>query len=211
MTGEDIVIANIDTGVQFDHPALVDQYRGNNGDGTFTHDYNFYDVAEACGDTVACDTNGHGTHTMGTMVGDDGDGNQIGVAPGATWIGTNGCCDSDFTLLSSGEWIIAPTDSNGENPDPSKAADIVNNSWGTTQPVYDPFYEEIVEAWIAAGIFPAFSNGNSGPSCDTTGSPGLYDTSYSTGAFDINGDIASFSGRGPGLDGNVKPTSRLPA
>ncbi|HIW61627.1 MAG TPA: S8 family serine peptidase [Candidatus Stackebrandtia excrementipullorum] len=210
VTGEDIVIANIDTGVQFDHPALVDQYRGNNGDGTFTHDYNFYDVAEACGDTVACDTNGHGTHTMGTMVGDDGDGNQIGVAPGATWIGTNGCCDSDFTLLSSGEWIIAPTDSNGENPDPSKAADIVNNSWGTTQPVYDPFYEEIVEAWIAAGIFPAFSNGNSGPSCDTTGSPGLYDTSYSTGAFDINGDIASFSGRGPGLDGNVKPDIAAP-
>ena len=210
VTGEDIVIANIDTGVQYDHPALVEQYRGNNGDGTFTHDYNFYDVAQACGDTVACDTNGHGTHTMGTMVGDDGGDNQIGVAPGATWIGTNGCCDSDFTLLSSGEWVVAPTDANGENPDPSKAADIVNNSWGTTLPGYDGFYEEIVETWIAAGIFPAFSNGNSGPGCETSGSPGLYDNSYSSGAFDINGDIASFSARGPGLDGNVKPNIAAP-
>lgn len=210
ITGEDIVIAGIDTGVQFDHPALVEQYRGNNGDGTFTHDYNFYDVAEKCGATIACDTHGHGTHTMGTMVGSDGGNNQIGVAPGATWIATNGCCDSDFTLLSSGEWIIAPTDSNGQNPDPSKAADIVNNSWGTTIPTYDPFYEEIVAAWIAAGIFPAFSNGNSGPGCDTTGSPGLYDNSYSSGAFDINGNIASFSGRGPGLDGNVKPNIAAP-
>jgi hypothetical protein len=38
--GEGIVIANIDTGVQYDHPALVNSYRGNNGDGTFNHNYN---------------------------------------------------------------------------------------------------------------------------------------------------------------------------
>ena len=82
--GEGIVVANIDTGVQYDHPALVDQYRGNNGDGTFNHNYNWFDPAGVCATAPPCDNNGHGTHTMGTMVGDDGGANQIGVAPGAT-------------------------------------------------------------------------------------------------------------------------------
>ena len=35
--GEGIVVANIDTGTQFNHPALVAQYRGNMGGGTFDH------------------------------------------------------------------------------------------------------------------------------------------------------------------------------
>lgn len=65
--------------MQYDHPALVNQYRGNNGDGTFDHNYNWFDAAGTCG-SAPCDTNGHGTHTMGTMAGDDGAGNQIGVA-----------------------------------------------------------------------------------------------------------------------------------
>ncbi len=79
VTGENIVIANIDTGVQFDHPALVGSYRGNNGDGTFDHNYNWYDAAGTCSG-APCDLDEHGTHTMGTMAGADG-ANQIGVAP----------------------------------------------------------------------------------------------------------------------------------
>ncbi|WP_240617326.1 S8 family serine peptidase [Nocardioides speluncae] len=84
--GAGIVIANIDTGVQYDHPALVNKYRGNNGDGTFDHNYSWFDAAGTSPDAPS-DTNGHGTHTMGTMVGDDGAGNQIGVAPDVKWIG----------------------------------------------------------------------------------------------------------------------------
>ena len=78
--------------MQFDHPALVRQYRGNNGDGTFDHNYNWFDPAGVCvPSTAPCDNDGHGTHTMGTMVGDDGGANQIGVAPGAKWIAAKGC------------------------------------------------------------------------------------------------------------------------
>jgi hypothetical protein len=81
--GENVVVANIDTGVQFDHSALVAKYRGNLGGGNFDHNYNWFDPSNVCGNpsTVPCDNNGHGTHTMGTMVGDDGDPgpNQIGV------------------------------------------------------------------------------------------------------------------------------------
>jgi subtilisin family serine protease len=69
--GENIVVANIDTGVQYNHPALVQQYRGNLGGGNFDHNYNWFDPSEVCGSPslVPCDNNGHGTHTMGTMVG----------------------------------------------------------------------------------------------------------------------------------------------
>src|SRR5690606_18118605 len=131
--GEGIVVANIDTGVQFDHPALVNQYRGNLG-GSFDHNYNWFDPAGVCGspESGPCDNADHGTHTMGTIVGDDLAGNQIGVAPRARWIAAKGCEDlncSNEALLSSGQWLLAPTDLNGENPRPDLRPNIINNSW----------------------------------------------------------------------------------
>ena len=144
--------------------------------------------------TAPCDTNGHGTHTMGTMVGDDGAANQIGVAPGAKWIAANGCCPSDAALISSGQWMLAPTDLEGENPDVTKRPNIVNNSWGSQVPSNDPFMEDVQEAWAASGIFGSWSNGNSGPACQTSGSPGSRIINYSVGAYDVNNNIAGFSG-----------------
>ncbi|MGH3486286.1 MAG: S8 family serine peptidase [Nocardioidaceae bacterium] len=207
--GEGITVASIDTGVQYDHPALVGKYRGNNGDGTFDHNYNWFDAAGSCSD-APCDNNGHGSHTMGTMAGDDGAGNQIGVAPGVTWIAANGCCPSDAALIASGEWMLAPTDQAGENADPTKRPHIVNNSWGTTVPSNDPFMEDVLEAWNASGIFGAWSNGNSGPACQTSGAPGSRIVTYSAGAYDINNNIAGFSARGPGQDGEIKPNLAAP-
>ena len=81
--GDGIVVANIDTGVQYNHPALVNQYRGNNGGRDLRPQLQLVRPAALVPDPAPCDTFGHGTHTMGTMVGDDGGPNQIGVAPGA--------------------------------------------------------------------------------------------------------------------------------
>ncbi|MGW6206701.1 S8 family serine peptidase [Streptomyces sp. NPDC055089] len=208
--GEGIVIANVDSGVQYDHPDLVQQYRGNNGDGSFTHDYNWYDPTGACPDSaVPCDNNGHGTHTMGTMVGKKG----IGVAPNAKWIAAKGCeaeqC-TDSYLLEAGQWILAPTDHNGQNPRPDLAPNIVNNSWGGDS---NTFYQDIVEAWNSAGIFEAFAAGNDGDgaTCSTTHPPGAQVSSYGVGAYDVNGKIASFSGFGPSLvDDSMKPNISAP-
>ena len=169
------VVANIDTGTQFNHPALVGQYRGNTGGGTFDHNYSWFDPSDVCGSPslVPCDNNGHGTHTMGTMVGDDGNPgpNQIGVAPHARFIAAKGCetnsC-SDSALLASAQWILAPTDLAGQNPRPDLRPNIVNNSCGGGGG--DPWYQASVDAWIASGIFPAFSNGNAGPGCASSGS-----------------------------------------
>ncbi|MFD2762951.1 S8 family serine peptidase [Micromonospora eburnea] len=206
--GAGITVANIDTGVQFDHPALVSSYRGNNGDGTFDHNYNWYNAAGTCA-AAPCDSNGHGTHTMGTMAGSDG-ANQIGVAPEVKWIAANGCCPSDAALISSGQWMLQPRDLNGQNPDASKRPNIINNSWGTTLPSNEPFMEDVTNAWTASGIFGAWSNGNNGPGCQTSGSPGSLTSNYSAGAYDINNNIASFSSRGAGQGGTIKPNIAAP-
>ncbi|MFJ6423793.1 S8 family serine peptidase [Streptomyces hydrogenans] len=208
--GEGVVIANIDSGVQYDHPALVGNYRGNLGDGAFSHDYNWYDPTGQCGTGgTPCDNNGHGTHTMGTMVASGG----AGVAPGATWIAAKGCesksC-SDASLLAAGQWILAPTDRNGQNPRPDLAPNIVNNSWGGGDTT---FYQDIVEAWNSAGIFEAFAAGNDGDgtTCSTANAPGSQAPSYGVGAYDATGKIASFSGFGPSLvDGSAKPNISAP-
>ncbi|MFG3704701.1 S8 family serine peptidase [Micromonospora sp. NPDC047670] len=207
--GEDITVASIDTGVQFDHPALMRQYRGNKGDGVFDHNYNWFDAAGTCGG-APCDGDGHGTHTMGTMVGDDGDGNQIGVAPRARWIAANGCCPNDAALISSGQWLLEPTDLNGQNPDASKRPHVINNSWGTTTPSDAPFLEDISLAWTASGIFGVWANGNNGSACQTSGSPGSRKINYSVGAYDSDHAIAPFSSRGAGQDGEIKPNVAAP-
>lgn len=198
-TGAGVVVANIDTGVDYDHPALAHQYRGAF---TGSHDYNFYDPANICNKKV-CDNVGHGTHTMGIMVGDDGNGNQIGVAPGATWIAAKGCesagC-STSSLLSAAEWILAPCAFH-ENPgdpscEPGMRPNIVSNSWGGGGG--DPWYQSSVDAWQASGIIPVFSVGSSGPGAGTIGTPADYCNVIGVGAADMDDTVAGFSSRGPG-------------
>ncbi|GAB3414994.1 hypothetical protein GCM10027569_36010 [Flindersiella endophytica] len=209
--GEGITVASIDTGTDFRHPALIGSYRGNNGDGTFDHNYNWFDPAGFCDDEPCGDSHWHGTHTMGTMTGDDGQGNQIGVAPGAKWITAAGCCPSDQALLDSAEWILAPTDLDNQNPRADLRPNIVNNSWGAANgSVEDPEFDDVSRAWTASGIFGVYSNGNSGPGCDSAGSPGDSIYTYSVGAFQQSGAISSFSSRGPGGNGMVKPNISAP-
>jgi len=127
ITGKGIVVANIDTGVQWDHPALKNNYRGFNGT-TVDHNYNWFDPTNTS-PNIPLDNVGHGTHTIGTIVGSD-NSTIIGVAPGAKWItakacGTIGCYQSD--LLAAGQWLLEPTRIDGSNPDLSKAPNIINN------------------------------------------------------------------------------------
>ncbi|GAA0945044.1 S8 family serine peptidase [Virgisporangium aurantiacum] len=210
--GEGVVVGSIDGGVDYDHPALVGKYRGNLGNGTFDHNYNWWDPSHSCGNPslAPCDDTDHGTHTMGTMVGDDGAGNQVGVAPGAKWMTARGCetnfC-SEEALLGSGQFITAPTDLNGNNPRPELRPDIVNNSWGGNS--HDDWYLDIVNGWTSAGIMPIFASGNAGPACGTAGSPGDYDNSYSVGGYDINNNIYNNSSRGNGTQ--LKPNISGPA
>jgi subtilisin family serine protease len=204
-TGQGIVLGDIDTGQQWDHPALKNHYRGWNGS-SVNHNYNWYDETNPA-NRVPVDEYHHGTGTAGIMVGDDGAGNQIGVAPGAKWMACRSMNASGLgtpdTYIGCLEFMVAPWDLNGQNPDPSMAPVAVNNSWycgvpseGCTQGTLLP----AVQNMRAAGIVPVFAAGNEGPSCDTVGDvgpPAQYDESYTVGATTMQNTLAIFSSRGP--------------
>lgn len=207
ITGAGSVVSSIDTGVRYTHQALVGKYRGNLGGGVFNHNYNWWDPY-GNHPTAPADDNGHGSHTMGTMVGDDGSANQIGMAPGAKWLACRGCSTSDCTdaaLLECAQFIAAPWDLNHANPNPDMRPDVVNNSWGDCSTSYDSWYRTVVDNWRAAGIYPVFSNGNSSncgytvpPACGTVGNPARYGNVTGVGATgQSNGAYATFSLRGP--------------
>ena len=227
-TGQGAVIGGQDTGYKWDHVALKGKYRGWNGS-TANHNYSWHDAIHSGGGTCGanstqpCDDQGHGTHTMGTMVGDDGAGNQVGMAPGARWIG---CRNMDVgagtptTYIECFEWFIAPTDLLNQNPDPAMAPDAINNSWGCPDsegcnPANFAVMQQVVENVRAAGIFVAVSAGNDGSSCSTVNTPAaIYDASFSVGATGDHADtIAGFSSRGPvTVDGSnrMKPDISAP-
>ncbi|WP_298325710.1 carboxypeptidase regulatory-like domain-containing protein [Haloactinopolyspora sp.] len=213
ITGAGITVAGLDTGVDGDHAALLDAYRGYDpATGKVENDYNFFDVEDVCPDDAEpCDRRGHGTHTVGTVLGDDGGNNKIGVAPGAEWIATNGCdmC-SGADLITAAQWMLAPTRTDGSDPDPARRPNIINNSWGSDAPSNEPFMEDIIEAWHAAGIFSVWSNGNNGSQCQTSGAPGSRTLTYSVGAYQPDGEIWASSSRGPGQDGEIKPNIAAP-
>ena len=230
-TGQGVVVAGQDTGYQWDHPALIGHYRGWNGT-TADHNYNWHDAIHGldshnsgvnpCGyDSPApCDDHSHGTHTMGTMVGDDGAGNQIGIAPGARWIGCRNMergWGTPTTYAECFQWFIAPTDLDGHNPDPAQAPDVINNSWiappeeGATDPLV---LQAVVESVRAAGIVVVASAGNSGPGCSSITAPSaIYAAAFTVGATDSGDAIAGFSSRGPvTVDGSsrLKPDVSAP-
>ena len=172
-TGQGIVVGGADTGYDWDHPALRSQYRGWDG-ATADHNYSWHDAIHSGGGICGpdspepCDDFSHGTHTMGTMVGDDGAGNQIGMAPGARWIGCRNMNVGVGTPASYSEcfeWFIAPTDLAGQNADPGMAPDVINNSWSCppSEGCTDVnMLKTVVENTRAAGILVSVSAGNSG-------------------------------------------------
>jgi subtilisin family serine protease len=225
--GQGIVVGMADTGFVWDHPALKSHYRGFNGTAA-THDYNWHDAihnataANPCGSDAPapCDDQDHGTSTASLVVGDDGAGNQVGMAPGARFIGCRNMDQGTGTPARYTEcfqFFLAPTDHNGQNPRPDLAAHVVNNSWGCppSEGCTDPdVLRAAVENLRAAGIAVVFSAGNSGPACSTISDvPAFYDAAFSVGATNISDTIASFSSRGPiTVDGSnrLKPDISAP-
>ncbi len=218
-TGQGVTVAGEDTGYEWSHPALKTKYRGYDAIlDTVDHNYNWHDAIHVPdpgnGDTInpcgynskePCDDFGHGTHTMGTMVGSDGD-NQVGVAPDAQWCACRNMergAGTPFTYLECFEWFLAPTDLNNENPDPTKAPHVINNSWGCPPSEgCDSSNYVLLDIAInnlrAAGTVVVTSAGNDGSGCSSIYSPpSMYEGSFAVGATAPNDTIAGFSSRGP--------------
>lgn len=226
-TGQGVVVGGNDTGIQWDHPALVNHYRAQQP-GYGRHDFNWHDAIHSgggvCGPSspFPCDDYGHGTHTLGTIVGDDGGSNQIGMAPGAEWIGCrnmNQGYGTPATYLECFEFFLAPYPVNGipDQGDPDLAPHVINNSWGcpSSEGCDAGTLEGAVESLRQAGIVVVVSAGNSGSSCGSVETPpAIYQQSFTVGAFDhTNDQIAGFSSRGPvtyGGETYVKPDIAAP-
>jgi len=231
--GESAVVAGEDTGYQWNHPALLGKYRGWNG-ATADHAYNWHDAIHGnnantppgnpCGFDLAapCDDNSHGTHTMGTMVGDDGAGNQVGMAPGAKWISCRNMEEgwgTPATYIECFQWFLAPTDLAGQNPDPARAPDVINNSWscppeeGCNSGNFATM-QAVVESLRAAGIAVVVSAGNGGSACSTINAPAaIFDAAIAVGNTTSTDAIATSSSRGPvTVDGSnrMKPDLAAP-
>ncbi|RQM22399.1 hypothetical protein B5M09_011274 [Aphanomyces astaci] len=195
--GEDIVVGSIDTGALYTHDALKGNWRST---------YGWFDPTDKS--VLPVDTNGHGTHTIGSSVGAGG----VGVAPGATWISCRGCTTSscpEAALTACAQWMLCPTDVQGNNPKCELAPHVINNSWGGNV-AGNKWYQAQVDAWQKVGIVPVFANGNAGPNCATVGSPGDYPNVIGVGAVGADDKLTSFSSRGPTPDKRVKPDVSAP-
>ena len=230
--GQGIVVGSQDTGVDFDHPALKLAYRGYlSSTQTVTHTYNWFDAWGAQGrpawcstdPAVPCDDYGHGSHTVGTMLGDatpDG-GPLLGMAPAAQWIGCrnmNQGVGKPSSYTACFEFFLAPYPQGGDpmtEGQPELAPDVINNSWGCPpmEGCDVASLRQIVETMRAAGIMVVASAGNKGTQCNIQNNQpislavhdpiAIYDAVFSVGAHDSSGTIASFSSRGPvDIDGS---------
>jgi len=217
LTGEGRIVCNFDTGVDSEHPALSSSWLGSNGGTASESWFDPYTNSD-----FPVDNSGHGTHTMGTMVGLDR-ADTVGVAFGARWIAAGvvdrggGVNRTIADILSAFEWAADPDG----NPDTSDdMPDVINNSWGIPTGFYGPCnvtFWDVIDNLEALGIICLFAAGNEGPDESTIRTPGDRITtqfnSFAVGA--VNGDnleVASFSSRGPsGCDGQtIKPEITAP-
>ena len=202
ISGTGAVVAGMDTGVDWFHPALKTSYRGYNPHGPANHTYSWHD-ATPDGALYPVDGHGHGSHTMGTIVGQEG----IGVAPGARWIGVKVLNSQgygyDSWIHAGFQWLLAP------GGDSAQAPDVVNNSWGNANGGLTTFQPDL-QALRAAGIFATFANGNEGPGGGTVSSPASLPEAFAVGATDSDDEVASFSSRGPSPWGEIRPHVAAP-
>lgn len=210
--GKGVIIGQSDSGVEGKHPEFASRYLGKDGSG----DYTWLDPWNQT--SSPADIGGHGTHTLGSILGE-----TVGVAPEAGWIG---CVNLARNLgnpayyLDCMQFMLAPYPQKGDpfkDGNPSRGANILNNSWGCPEVEgCDALsLQPAVNALRKAGIFVVVSAGNSGENgCGSVDSPlAIYKDVYTVGAVNNQGRRAGFSSLGPVMvDGSrrVKPDILAP-
>jgi serine protease AprX len=204
-TGQGVVVASLDSGVDIHHPALASKWRGGTN--------SWFDAISIPPSTTPFDDNGHGTNTMGVMVAGNASDNLVGVAPGATWVAAkifdslgNGTYSG---IHSAFQWLLDP-DGDGS---PADAPDVVNCSWSIdTAGKYNAEFAPDIQTLTTAGIVVVFAAGNSGPLGGTSVSPANNPGVFSVGATDGNDVVTAISSRGPSAFDNssIYPTIMAP-
>lgn len=202
-TGSGIVVANMDTGVDTEHPDLAGKWRGGLNSWYDPHGEH----------ATPYDSLGHGTQTMGIMLGGNAGGSSIGVAPGAHWIAAKLFNDAGQAQWSdihlSFQWLLDPDG----DPNSADMPQVVNASWGllgsTNQCVME--FNDDIHTLKAANIAVVFSGGNEGSAPQTSVSPANNPESFAIGAVDDTQTLANFSSRGASAcDGGIYPRISAP-
>jgi len=165
-TGAGRVVMNIDTGVDGNHPALADRFRGDvDEDGDV--DESWYDPYDTHW-LFPQDSGQHGTHTMGTICGRTASGDTIGVAIDAQWIASaavdrgGGIPRTVADILLAFQWAADPDG----NPNTQDNPDAIGNSWGIPDgagyPDCDETFWSVIDNVELAGSVVVFSAGNEG-------------------------------------------------
>jgi len=188
LAGAGAVVASLDTGADVNHPDLNGRWRGGHN--------SWYDPYRQ--HAAPHDAHGHGTQTLGIMVGGDASGIAIGIAPQAQWIAARIFNDAHIAYTSAihraFQWVLDPDG----NPATDDAPQVVVGAWGLLNTnACVPEFEQDVQVLKAANIAVAFSAGNTGPFASTSLSPANYADSYAIGAVGEDLAVAEFSARGP--------------
>lgn len=212
--GKGVVVANLDTGVDGNHAALKSRWRGL-VPGVRPNAAWFDPIG---GTTTPNDLRGHGTHTMGTICGNDGGTNQIGMAPDAQWIAANPI-DGGGTRAQRNVWYNAAiqwfADPDGNPLTATDVPVVVGNSWGVRDPnngvgPCSPIFNRAIdaaEASTAAFVWAAGNESTRGPRVPADRIASDVNT-FSVGALNAGSQtLASFSSRGPSPCDNktIKP------
>ncbi len=194
--GQGVVVASMDSGVDMTNPDLAASWRG--GSNSWFDPYNQHP-------TTPTDVSGHGTWTMGVMVGGDSGGTLIGTAPQAQWISVkifNDAGSATASAIHQGfQWLLDPDG----DPNTDDAPQVVNNSWAFGTPGCNLEFQLDLQALVAADIVPVFASGNYGPGVSSV-SPANYPEALAVGATNNADQIYAYSGRGPSACGEAQTT-----
>ncbi len=193
--GTGVVVAVLDTGIDFLHPDLDDfDDDENTTDSKVTAFASFVE-----GDALPIDIIGHGTYAASIVAGtgNKSDGRYQGVAPGVTLLSAKVTLGGLFAAPS---WIVS-----GIEWACSRGADIILLPFNTFGSPGDAV-SKAIEVASEKGILVVAAAGDDGPDYLTILSPGGSRAALTVGAYDwVSNEIPSFSGRGPSLDMNAKP------
>lgn len=198
VTGTGMVVAVIDTGVDYTHPDL------GGGIGPSYKVIGGYDFVNKDPDPM--DDNGHGTHVAGIVA---ANGGVKGVAPGASILAYKVLDASGQGYMSDVIAAIERAMDPNQDKDTSDHADVISMSLGGPGDSDDPVCVAVQNA-VAAGIVVVVAAGNEGPSLGTVAAPGVAPDVITVGAIDKSNKLADFSSRGTVPELTIKPEISAP-